>query len=258
MLVSIITVVYNNKDTIKDAIESVLNQTYENIEYIVIDGASTDGTVDIVKSYGNRIDKFISKKDNGIYDAMNKGINLASGDIIGILNSDDFYVDSKVIEKVVEVFKDKNVDSVYGDLVYVDKDDTDKIIRYWKSKEYKEGLFKKGWHPAHPTFFVKKEIYNKYGVFNLDFKIAADYELMLRFLEKYKITTSYLPEVLVKMRIGGKSNISIKNIIKANIECYKAWCINGLSPPFFLPVFKITRKLSQFFIGDESKRRKHA
>ncbi|MGA1846340.1 glycosyltransferase family 2 protein [Deferribacter abyssi] len=247
MKVSIITVVYNNKDTIKDAIESVLSQTYKNIEYIIIDGASTDGTVDIIRNYGDKIDKFISEKDNGIYDAMNKGIKLASGDIVGILNSDDFYVDNRVIEKVVDVFENNNCDSLYGDLVYVNKDNIDKIVRYWKSREYKEGLFKKGWHPAHPTFFVKREVYEKYGMFNLDFKIAADYELMLRFLEKYKITTAYLPEVMVKMRVGGESNRSIKNIIRANIECYKAWKINKLQPPLLLGIKKPLSKIFQYF-----------
>ena len=251
MKVSIITVVYNNEDTIKDAIESVLNQTYKNIEYIIIDGVSTDGTVEVIKSYGDKIDKFISEKDNGIYDAMNKGIKLASGDIVGILNSDDFYASNDIIEKVVKTLKEQKVDSVYGDLVYVNAKDTNKIVRYWKSKPYKKGLFKKGWHPAHPTFFVKKEIYDKYGIFNLDFKIAADYELMLRFLEKYQISSGYIPEVFVKMRIGGESNQSIKNIIKANIESYNAWKVNNLKPPFYLPFIKPLKKLRQFIKGSQ-------
>ena len=246
MKVSIITVVYNNEDTIKDAIESVLNQTYKNIEYIIIDGVSTDGTVEVIKSYGDKIDKFISEKDNGIYDAMNKGIKLASGDIVGILNSDDFYANNNIIEKVVKEFEDKKVDSVYGDLVYVNAKDTNKIVRYWKSKPYKKGLFTKGWHPAHPTFFVKKEIYDKYGIFNLDFKIAADYELMLRFLEKYQISNSYIPEIFVKMRLGGESNQSIKNIIKANIESYNAWKINGLYINLFMILLKPLSKLFQY------------
>jgi len=246
MKVSIITVVYNNEDTIKDAIESVLNQTYKNIEYIIIDGVSTDGTVEVIKSYGDKIDKFISEKDNGIYDAMNKGIKLASGDIVGILNSDDFYANNNIIEKVVKEFEDKKVDSVYGDLVYVNAKDTNKIVRYWKSKPYKKGLFTKGWHPAHPTFFVKKEIYDKYGIFNLDFKIAADYELMLRFLEKYQISNSYIPEIFVKMRLGGESNQSIKNIIKANIESYNAWKVNGLYINLFMILLKPLSKLFQY------------
>jgi len=241
--ISIITVVKNNAQTIKDAIDSVLSQTYQNIEYIVVDGASTDGTVDIVQSYGDKIDKFISEPDNGLYDAMNKGIKLATGDIVGILNSDDFYIAEHVIEKVVKEFQEKGVDSVYGDLVYVDASDTDKIVRYWESKPYKKGLFYKGWHPPHPTFFVRNEIYKKYGLFNLDFKIAADYEIMLRYLVKYEISCSYIPEVIVSMRTGGTSNKNLTNIIKANIECYKAWRKNKLkiNPKTFLlkPLSKI-------------------
>ena len=244
--ISIITAVYNNKKTIKDAIESVLNQTYKNIEYVIVDGDSKDGTVDIIKQYESKIDKFISEPDNGIYDAMNKGIKLATGDIIGFLNSDDFYASNNVLEKVANEFIDKKVDSVYGDLVYVDNKDITKVVRYWKSKPYKEGFFKKGWHPPHPTFFVKREIYEKYGKFRLEFKIAADYELMLRFLEKHKISTAYIPEVLVKMRAGGTSNKSISNIIKANLECYKAWKINNLKVSPFILVKKPLLKLSQF------------
>ncbi len=247
MKVSIITVVHNNEYTISDAIDSVLNQTYKNIEYIVIDGASTDGTVDVIKKYASKINKLIIEPDNGIYDAMNKGLRLATGDIIGFLNSDDFYASNNVLEKVVNEFTEKKVDSVYGDLIYVDNKETTKVVRYWKSKPYREGLFKKGWHPPHPTFFVKREVYKKYGSFRLDFKIAADYELMLRFLEKYKISTAYIPEVLVKMRIGGKSNKSIKNIIKANLECYKAWKINNLKINPLNLLLKPLSKTLQYF-----------
>ena len=155
--------------------------------------------------------------------------------------------------KVVDEFKTKKVDSVYGDLVYVDIKDTNKIVRYWKSKPYKKGLFQKGWHPAHPTFFVKKEIYDKYGLFNLDFKIAADYELMLRFLEKYKISSSYIPEIFVKMRLGGKSNKNIANIIRANIESYKAWKINNLHINPIMFTLKPLSKLSQFIRSEERR-----
>jgi len=244
MKISIITVVWNNKETIKDAIDSVLSQTYKNIEYIVVDGASSDGTVEIVQSYGDKINTFVSEKDKGIYDAMNKGIKLATGDVIGILNSDDFYENNKVIEKIVDIFNNKNCDAIYGDLIYVDSKNINKIVRYWKSKLYKKGLFQKGWHPAHPTFFVKKEIYEKYGLFNLDFKIAADYEIMLRFIEKHKIKIYYVPEVLVKMRMGGESNQSVKNIIKANIESYKAWQINNLQ---INPLKFLLKPLSKIF-----------
>ncbi|WP_462111255.1 glycosyltransferase family 2 protein [Campylobacter concisus] len=227
MKISIITVVWNNARTIKDAINSVLNQSYKDVEYIVIDGASTDGTIEIVKSYGDRI-KFISEKDSGLYDAMNKGICLATGDVVGILNSDDFYASDKILQIVASEFLKTGADSVYANLEYVDANDPKRVIRYWKSKKYQNGLFRSGWHPAHPTFFVKKEIYKKHGVFDLSFKIAADYEIMLRFFEKYNITSSYVDEVFVKMRMGGESNRSIKNIIKANMESYRAWKANGL------------------------------
>jgi len=246
-LVSIITVVLNRKDTIEFAIKSVLSQTYSNIEYIIVDGGSTDGTVDVIKKYNKYILKWISEPDNGIYDAMNKGIKMARGQIIGILNSDDVYADNKVIEVVVKAIEENNADCCWSDLVYVDRENTDKIIRYWKSSEFKEEKLKRGWMPPHPTFFVKKWVYEKYGYFNLDFPIAADYELMLRLLEKYKIRSCYIPKVLVKMRTGGKSNRALVNIIKANIECYKAWKVNDLKPSYITFVLKPLLKIFQYF-----------
>jgi glycosyltransferase involved in cell wall biosynthesis len=200
MKVSIITVSYNSQDTIEDTINSVLAQSYKDIEYIIVNGKSTDNTLDIVNKYRDKISNIISEPDKGIYDAMNKGIRLATGDIVGILNSDDLYVDSKVISKIVKNIEKNKADCCWGNLVYVDKSDTNKIIRNWKSCEYKESLFKVGWAPPHPTFFVKKWIYEKYGLFDLNFPISADYEIMLRFLEKYKIKSCYIPEILVKMR----------------------------------------------------------
>jgi len=244
MKVSIITVVYNNKKTIKNAIESVLSQTYKNIEYIIIDGASIDGTVEIIKSYGNKIDKFISEPDKGIYDGLNKGINLASGDIIGFLHSDDVYTNDEVVKKVVEVFEKYNCDGVYGDLVYVSKR-SDKVIRYWKSGEFSIYKLKKGWMPPHPTLFLKREIYEKYGLFDLSFKIAADYDFMLRVL-KDNLKLSYIPEVLYKMRIGGESNKSLKNIILKSKEDYKALKKNRLGGISTL-IYKNFIKIPQFF-----------
>ncbi len=218
MKVSIITVVYNGKNTIEDCLKSIYSQTYPAIEHIVVDGGSTDGTLDIIKRNKKSISKWISEPDKGIYDALNKGIKMAAGDIIGFLHADDVYAHDKVIETVVSNMKKYNVDSCYGDLLYVDKNNTNKIIRYWKSQPYRNGLFRKGWMPPHPTFFVKKEVYEKYGYFNTNFKIASDYELMLRFLHKYKISTCYIPEVLIKMRLGGASNRSLKNLI-INTPC---------------------------------------
>jgi glycosyltransferase involved in cell wall biosynthesis len=250
MKISIITVVWNNKETIKDAIDSVLSQTYKKIEYIIIDGASTDGTVKIIQSYGDKITKFVSQKDKGLYDAMNKGINLATGDIVGILNSDDVYLDINVIQNVIDVFEKKKVDSAYGDLYYVDENNLSKVSRYWKSSDFVQGSFSKGWHPPHPTFFVKKEIYNKYGIFDDNNKISADFELMLRFLERFKISTTYLPQVIVKMREGGASNQSIKNIIKGNLNILKAFDENNIKVNKFTYLFyrfipKILQKLKR-------------
>ena len=247
MKISIITPSFNSVEIIESAIKNVLSQDYPNIEYIIIDGGSTDGTLKVIDKYKNKIAKVVSEKDKGVYDGMNKGIKLATGDIIGILNSDDFYTSENVIKKVVRTMKEKNADCCWGDLVYVDKENTDKIIRNWKSSEYKEGKFKRGWHPPHPCFFVKKWVYEKYGLFNLDFPISADYELMLRLLEKHKIKSCYIPQILVKMRIGGQSNKSIKNIIKGNIECYRAWKINGLKANPLIFFFKPLSKVTQYF-----------
>lgn len=247
MRVSIITVSYNSDKTIEDAIKSVLSQTYPDIEYIIVDGGSIDGTIEIVNKHRDKIAKFVSEPDKGIYDAMNKGIKLAAGEIVGILNSDDFYADENAVKKIVEAIEKGKADVCWGDLVYVAKNNTDKIIRFWKSSKYQEGKFRRGWHPPHPTFFVKKHIYEKYGVFNLDLKIAADYELMLRFLEKYKVNSCYIPKILVKMRTGGESNKGVINIIKANLESYRAWQINDLKGGFFAVFLKPLSKIIQYF-----------
>ena len=247
MKISIITVVWNNKDTIKDAIDSVLAQTYENIEYIIIDGASSDGTVEIVKSYGNKITKFLSEKDNGLYDAMNKGIVQATGDIVGILNSDDFYIDEFVIEKVVQEFKDKEVDSLFADLVFVKPENLDKTVRYYDSSHFRPEKFAYGWMPAHPTFFVRKEIYDKYGTFKLDYKIAADYEILVRFLQKYKISYTYLNQVIIKMRLGGISTNGVKSNYILNKEIIRACRENGISTSWVKVLSKYPKKMLGLF-----------
>ena len=228
MKVSLITVVYNNRETIKDAIESVLNQSYKNIEYIIIDGASTDGTVEVIKSYKDKITKFLSEQDKGLYDAMNKGIALATGDVVGILNSDDFYIDEFVIEKVVKAFEEYKVDSVFADLVYVKPENLDKVVRYYDSSRFDPSKFAYGWMPAHPTFFVKKEIYHRYGYFKTDYRIAADYELLVRFMGKYKISYHYMQKVIVKMRVGGASTKNLKSNYVLNKEIIRACNENGI------------------------------
>lgn len=215
--VSIITVCFNSARTISDTIYSVANQDYTDIEHIIIDGGSTDGTMDIVIK-ANSVTKYISEPDKGIYDAMNKGIAMATGDVIGTLNADDFYATSSAIDTVAKSFLDTQIDACFADLVYVDTNDTSQIIRYWKSNPFQPGAFKLGWMPAHPTFFVRSSIYKKYGVFDLRYQLAADMQLLFRLLEKHKINTVYLPEVLIKMRMGGATNKSIKNIFEQNRE----------------------------------------
>lgn len=247
MKVSIITITYNSEPTLKDTIESVINQTYKNIEYILIDGGSTDETLSIIKSYGNKISTLISEKDNGLYDALNKGISLATGDVIGILHSDDFYTNNHVIQHIVSSFSNSPVDAVYADLYYVDKINTNQIHRKWKAGIYKEAMFLNGWMPPHPTFFVKRSIYETCGNFNLNLTSSSDYELMLRFIHKHKIKLAYLPEFIIKMRIGGKSNVTFKNRIKANKEDRLAWKLNNVKPYFYTLYLKPLRKIIQLF-----------
>lgn len=247
MKVSIVTVTYNSAETIEDTIKSVLNQDYNNIEYIIIDGVSKDNTLEIVNKYKNKIALIVSEKDSGIYDAIAKGIDKATGEVVVALNSDDMYASNDVISKVVELFKSSHADAVYGDLNYVDRNDTSKTIRKWKSGNYKKGHFLKGWMPPHPTFFVKKHCYAKYGSFNLSLRSAADYELMLRFIHKYEIKVAYLPKLIVNMRTGGQSNVSFKNRFKANREDKKAWEINGLKPGLFTLIRKPLSKIKQYF-----------
>lgn len=215
--ISIITVCYNSVATIESTLKSVASQDYPNIEYIIVDGGSTDGTLDIVKRYQN-VSTLVSEPDQGIYDAMNKGIKLATGDVIGTLNADDFYINNTAMSDVAKTFEGNAVDACFADLVYVGQNDTDKIVRYWKSQQYQPGLFKKGWMPAHPTFFVRKTVYEKFGMFDLKFRIAADFELLFRLIEKSKIHTVYLPKVIIKMRLGGTTNKSLKNIRIQNKE----------------------------------------
>lgn len=246
MKVSIITVCFNSAETIEDTIKSVLGQGYKNIEYIIIDGGSTDGTLDILTKYQSRISKCISEPDNGIYDAMNKGAKLATGEILGFLNSGDIYASETVIRQIVKSIQTHNADCCYGNLEYVAENNPNKTVRRWISQPYQDGLFKKGWHPPHPTFFAKKSVFDKYGGFDLSYDIGADYELMLRFLKKYGIKSCYIPNVLVKMRSGGKSNKNLWQIIKANIECFRAWKKNGLNISPFIMLKKPASKLVQY------------
>lgn len=249
MKITIITVVLNGAATIRNCIESVRSQSHP-AEHIVIDGCSTDGTLEILDGYRHCIARLVSAPDRGIYDAMNKGIALATGEVIGILNADDFYAGPGVLAKVAGVFADENVESCYGDLVYVKAVGTDgdwRVHRYWKAGAYDRRRFYRGWMPPHPTFFVRKRAYEAYGLFNQDLGSAADYELMLRFLVKHGITSAHIPEVLVRMRAGGMSNASLGNRLRAHRMDRKAWRVNGLNPFPWTLAMKPLSKLIQFF-----------
>ncbi len=245
--VSIITVAYNAAQFIEDTIKSVVSQDYDNIEYIIIDGASTDNTLDICNAYNDGIDVLVSEPDKGIYDAMNKGIKNATGEIVGILNADDFYSSNTVISDVVNVFLETKAPCVYADLVYVDQSNPDKITRKWVSGQYRKNAFMKGWMPPHPTFFIEKKWYDQYGGYSLELKSAADYELMLRMIHKNNLIPGYLNKVITKMRVGGVSNASVKNRIKANMEDRKAWEMNGMKPGKFTLIRKPLSKIIQFY-----------
>jgi glycosyltransferase involved in cell wall biosynthesis len=248
MKVSIITASYNSAENIAFALKSVANQQYNDIEHIIIDGNSSDDTIRIVSDFSH-VRVLVSEPDKGIYDAMNKGISMATGDIVGILNSDDYYVSDDVIDKVAQVFKnDPTVECLYADLDYVSKSNTSRTIRKWRSGKYDERSFYMGWMPPHPTFFVRRELYKTYGDFNLTLHTAADYELMLRFLLRFKAKCYYLQQTIIHMRTGGASNLSLWARIKANRQDKKAWALNNLHPRFYTLYLKPFRKILQYII----------
>ncbi|MCO4781899.1 MAG: glycosyltransferase [Candidatus Cloacimonetes bacterium] len=245
MKVSIVTVVYNNQDTIADCIESVVSQDYSDIEYIIIDGNSSDNTLKIIQKYENDISILVSESDKGLYYAMNKGISLATGELVGTLNSDDFYTHNQVVSNMVKNIQANNSDACYANLVYVHPTNYS-VQRYWFSGEYNRGRFMSGWMPPHPTFFVKKKHLDDYGLFNTDLKNSADYELMLRLLYVHKIPTSFLDEVTIVMRNGGHSNMSLSNRLRANKEDRQSWRINNIKPALLTLTIKFITKLFQF------------
>ncbi len=243
MKISIITVSYNSAKTIEDTITSVLNQDYPDIEYIIIDGASTDGTMEIVNRYKQQISCIVSEPDEGIYDAMNKGIKLATGDVIGILNADDFYINNHVVTRVVKEFQISDAGAVFADLVYVKPENLNKVIRKYSSKAFTPKKFAFGWMPAHPTFFLKKSYYNQYGLYKTDYKIAADYELLIRMLYLNKVPYNYIPEILIKMRLGGVSTNSLQSNLILNQEILRACKENGIKTNLFMIYSKYPKKL---------------
>jgi glycosyltransferase involved in cell wall biosynthesis len=247
MKISIITVSFNSAKTIRQTIESVLAQDYDDLEYIVIDGASKDGTVEILKSFGDKI-KFISEPDKGIYDALNKGVKMATGEIIGTIGGDDFYPNSHVISHIANAFEDAKTDAVYGDKQYVNMGDDETIVRYWRSGEYVRENWLNGWMPPHLSFYLKKLAFEKFGYYITDFTCSGDYELMLRMLYKNNLTATYLPEVVMTMRNGGTSTASWKHRYRANMEDRRAWAINGLKPRWYTLWMKPIAKIGQLFL----------
>lgn len=246
MKISIITSTFNSEKTLQDTLDSIQGQNYSEVETIVIDGGSQDGTLELIKK-NKSITKYISEQDNGIYDALNKGVKLATGEIIGFVHSDDLLADTSILTKIAEKIKSEGLDGIYGDLDYVDKNNTNKIIRAWKSCSFQPKLLKQGWMPAHPTLFLKKEVYEKHGLFDTSYKIAADYDFMLRILKDESLKFGYLPEVITKMRVGGASNRSIKNIIQKTKEDYRAVTSNNVGG--FLSILrKNTSKIKQFIL----------
>ena len=245
--ISIITATFNAVSTLSECLSSVAKQVFANVEHIVVDGRSTDRTVDILRKYPH-VSLIVSEPDNGIYDAMNKGINLSTGEVVGILNADDFYASTNVLEEVEQVFQNSEIDACYGDLLYVSETDPGKVVRSWKSGNFSVEKFYWGWMPPHPTFFVRRSIYERFGGFNLELGSAADYELMLRFLVRHKIKAAYIPEVLVKMRTGGVSNASLRNRVLANRMDRRAWEVNNLKPFPWTLWMKPLRKVGQWLV----------
>jgi glycosyltransferase involved in cell wall biosynthesis len=246
MKVSIITVVLNGAETIQQTIESVLNQEYRDIEYIIVDGGSADGTLDIINKYKKDVAKVISEPDNGIYEAMNKGIKLSTGEVIAFLNSNDVYADNTILRRMAEFICHNDLDAAYGDLVYVDQNNTNRATRFWKTGEYKSGAFRYGWVIPHPAFFCRRKFFKELGYFNEEFQIAADFELMLRFIEKHHIKVGYLPQTVVRMRTGGKANV-LRGMIRGNWEILQSFRLNNLHlSPWFL-IAKPATKISQLF-----------
>jgi len=250
MRVSVITASFNSSSTLKATLDSFRSQNYQDKELIVIDGCSTDGSLEIIKASGNNVSRWVSEPDSGIYDALNKGINMATGDIIGFLHSGDTYAGTEILEKLAFHFIQDRADAVYGDLRYVNSEKRENIVRYWKSGVFYPGILSKGWMPPHPTLYMRREVYRQHGLFDLGFTIAADYDLMLRVLLQPGIRINYIPEVLIDMETGGLSNGSLGNIARKSLEDLRAIRKNGMKNSLWVLARKNLSKLGQFF-GDK-------
>jgi len=251
MKVSIITVCYNSESTIRDTLQSVFNQDYNDIEYIIIDGLSKDNTIKIIYEQSEKITHIVSEPDKGIYDAMNKGINLSTGEIIGILNSDDLFYNKEIVSSIANIFhKNNTIDAVYGNLIYFETENPQKSVRYWKSVAFYKDFFDDGYVIPHPTLFLRKSVYDRLGSYYPYFKISSDYEFMIRAFKANNFVPFYLDKVIVKMRMGGASTKNWENIILGNVEIYKAWKMNNLSVPFFFYLNRFIFKFKQLLYSE--------
>jgi len=249
MKISVVTVVYNRARTIGEAMESVQRQTYVDVEHIVQDGGSSDGTIQKITRHATDATKLISEPDAGIYDAINRGIGRAAGDVIGLMHSDDFFAHDRVLEMVAARFANPDIDGVYGDLQYVAVDNPAQVIRHWRSGNYHPSMLKRGWMPPHPTLYLRREVFDRFGLYDTSFSIAADYDAMLRYLVQGKINLDYIPDVLVKMRLGGESNRSLERILRKSREDLRAIRRNGVGGVVTLAAKNLS-KLGQFIVRD--------
>lgn len=245
--ISVVTAVLNGAATVADCLRSVAAQTLPGTEHVVVDGGSTDGTVEIVRGFRERRGPFVSERDRGIFDALNKGIRLATGDVVGVLGADDAYEAPDVLAEVARTLDRTGADSCYGDLVYVRRDDPSRVVRYWRAGDFRPGLFRRGWMPPHPTFFARRRLFEALGGFRTDLRIAADYELMLRFLERHRVSTVHVPRVLVRMRLGGTSNAGLRRLVRKSREDARALSLHGYRGAWGTVALKNVVKFPQFF-----------
>ena len=249
---SIITAVYNAERTIGHTMDSVAEQDADIFEHIIVDGLSTDKTLEVVEAKKKPFTKIVSEKDAGIYDALNKGIRAATGDVIGLIHADDFYPNKHVLSRVIDVFRKSHVDCCYGDHEYVQAGDVNRVVRYWKAGLYREGAFRRGWMPPHPTFYATREVYTRLGLYNTSFQCSGDYELMLRFLHKQGLSVAYIPAVLMRMRMGGESNRSLRKIAQKTMEDVRAWSTNHESGGVGAVLMKNVTKIPQAYLRQQT------
>jgi glycosyltransferase involved in cell wall biosynthesis len=251
MKITIITIVFNKEKEIEQTIQSVLNQNYSDIEYIIVDGGSTDSTLSVIERYRSNISKLISEPDLGIYDALNKGIDNASGEVIGMVHAGDMLFNNNVISDLVQCFSQTGADLIYGNTVLVEPSNIERVKRVWEGGEFKPTRFLYGWMPSHSSIYIKRSVFQKYGNYRLDLDIAADYEFLLRVMYKHSVRCSYYPGLVTRFRVGGISNKNLFSFLKSNTQCYRSWKLNNLNVPFYTIPFKILRRIPDIVLRNK-------